>query len=395
LEQGKVHNHITLILVLLFLLLLYCAITNARAFTTSTPSTPSSFPQQEIIDETRQWIDLSNKQLTSVGDRYTDIVAVNYFSNKNFLNATLWLLAPFNERPSRENVNYGMYIDADFNGRTGYGGVEYQIEIQWNNETKQWNKVIESWSPYGQTRVLENISNYHGFYENGGKFVVLSVDLDKLSNPQKFKVLYYAEVKKNGSYKTDFTRWVAIPPLQLFVSTSPPSLDIAKGEEKSIEVKVNSTQGYEPTINIYTANTSKDIFFNFAYSRLRIPSYGTATTPATITVSKNASSGPYTLFIFANSTFPAEQLIKPKTNVSSSDVRFSHLNTSQIENILSQTSMVLTINEPPSLMDQIGSSWQKLGGPVSFFYGAIAGISPWIYYKIRKSIKTKKNSKKD
>ena len=114
---------------------------------------------------------------------------------------------------------------------------------------------------------------------------------------------------------------------------------------------------------------------------------------ATITVSNNALPGPYTLFLFANSTFPSEQLIKPKTNISSSDVRFSHLNTSQVQNILTQTSMVLTINEPPSFVDQIGSGWQKLGGPVSFFYGIIAGISPWIYYKIRKSVKTRKNSK--
>ena len=195
-------------------------------------------------------------------------------------------------------------------------------------------------------------------------------------------------------YKTDFTRWVAIPPLQLFVSTSPPSLDITKGEQKTIEVKVNSTQGYEPTVNIYTANTSKDISFNFTYSRLRIPSYGTATTPLTITASKNALSGPYTLFIFANSTFPSEQLIKPKTIISALDVRFSHLNTSQIENILTQTSMVVTINEPPSFLDQVGFAWEKLGGPISFFYGIVAGMSPWIYGKIKKSVKTRKNSRR-
>ncbi len=388
--QAKVQKYITRVLGLLFVLLFHSSIPDAKAFTTS-----PSFSQQEIIDETSQWIDLSNKQLTSAGDRYTDIVAVNYFSNKNFLNATLWLLAPFNEKPSRENVNYGMFIDADFDGRTGYGGIEYQIEIRWNNETKQWDKVIEAWSPYGQTRILENISNYHGFYQSGGKFVDLSTDLGKILNPQKYKALFYAEVKKNGSYKTDFTSWVAIPPLQLFVSTSPPSLDITKGDEKTIEVKVNSTQGYEPTVNIYTVNTSKNILFNFTYNRLRIPSYGAATTPATITVSKNALPGPYTLFIFANSTFPAEQLIKPKTNVSLSDVRFSHLDTSQIENILTQTSMILTINEPPGLADEIGSYWEKLGGPVAFFYGIIAGISPWIYEKIRKSVKTRKKSQKD
>ena len=41
-----------------------------------------------------------------------------------------------------------MYIDSDFDTTTRFGGIDYKIEIQWNNDT-QWNKVIESWSPYG------------------------------------------------------------------------------------------------------------------------------------------------------------------------------------------------------------------------------------------------------
>ena len=375
--QGLAQKYVNLLLVLLLLLSMYPVFPRAGAYTTS-----PSFPQQEIIDQTRDWIDLTNKKLTSSGDRYTDIVSVDYFSDGKILNSTLWLLLPFKERPIRENVNFGMYIDADFNSKTGYGGIDYQIEIRWNNDTQQWSKVTESWSHYGDTRVLENISNYSGFYERGGKYVVLSADLTKLFHPQKYKVLFYAEVKKNDSTKTDFTRWVAIPPLQLIVSTSPGTVEITKGEQKTIEVKVNSTQGYEPTVNIYTINGSKEISFNFTYNRLRIPSYGMSTTPMTIAASKNALSGPYTLFIFANSTFPSEQLIKPKTDLSSSDVRSSQ----PTENILTQTSILVNVQDPPSFLDQIGSGWEKLGGPISFLYGIIAGISPWLFGQIKKFV---------
>ncbi|TLX89985.1 MAG: hypothetical protein E6K94_08900 [Thaumarchaeota archaeon] len=88
------------------------------------------------------------------------------------------------------------------------------------------------------------------------------------------------------------------------------------------------------------------------------------------------------MFIFANSTFPSEQLIKPKTDLSSSDVRSSQ----PTENILTQTSILVNVQDPPSFLDQIGSGWEKLGGPISFLYGIIAGISPWLFGRIKKFV---------
>lgn len=351
------------------------------------------FAQQEIIDEVGRWIDLNTKEYSAGGDRNTDIVSVSYSSNGTSLDAILWLLLPFKENPTRENLNYGMFVDADFNSRanikTGFGGIDYQIEIRWNNETKKWNKFIEAWSPYGETRVIENNSDYKGFYEKGGNYVLLSADLGKILYPQKYKVLYYAESKKGGSYKSDYTRWVAIPPLELVVSPSPNSLEVTRGEQKSIEVKVNSTQGYEPTVNVYTLNQSHNIGFNFAYKALRIPSYGMSSTPLTVNVSKDALAGPYTLFIFANSTFPPEELLKPKTGVNASDFRFSI----PTENIVTQSSMLVTVKDPPELLESISLGWEKLGGPIGFVYGIIAGISPWLYSKVAKLIKARKNTK--
>jgi len=257
------------------------------------------FPEQEIIDDTSDWIELYSRNSTSAGDRYTDIVSIDYFSDGKSFNSTIWLLFPFKEVPNRENVDYGMYIDSDFNPTTGFGGIDYKIEIQWNNDTQQWNKVIESWSPYGKTKVLYNITNYKNFYNTHENYVTLSFDLGQLLNPKKYKILFYAETKKEESYLTDFTRWVAIPPPQLIVSTSPNSIDLVPGQKKTIEVMVNSSAGYEPTVNLFTQNRSNEIISSFLeYNRLRIPSYGMATTPLTIATSPNSNPGPYTLFIF-------------------------------------------------------------------------------------------------
>ena len=216
-----------------------------------------------------------------------------------------------------------------------------------DKNTKKWNKVIESWSPYGKTKVLYNITDYKNFYNKGENYVTISFDLDKILKPEKYKVLFYAEISKDEIYITDFTRWVAIPPPQLIVSTSPNSIDLIPGEKKTIEVRVNSTAGYEPTVNLFTQNR-EEIHSFLQYNRLRIPSYGMATTPLTITTSTNSSAGPYTLFIFANTTFPPEELLK--TRISNTDYRSSI----PIDNILTQSSMLITIKDPQPFIDQLG-----------------------------------------
>ena len=83
--------------------------------------------------------------------------------------------------------------------------------------------------------MVENKTDYKDFYENGSNYVLLSADLGKMLHPEKYKGTVLCRSEKGGSFESDFTRWVAIPPLQLVVSTSPNSLEITKGEHKNIE----------------------------------------------------------------------------------------------------------------------------------------------------------------
>jgi hypothetical protein len=367
-------------------------------------SVSPSFSNIEIIDPKIDWIDLDTRNFTKGGDRSTDMESVNYFSDGKTLNATLWLYFPFKMQPrlSDENVNYGMYIDADFDESTGFGGIDYKVEIGWNNQSKQWTKVLEKWSHFGEAEVLDNQTiSPNSFSKAGAHYVRLSADLDAMLSPKKYKVVFYGEVRREGSMRTDFTRTVAIPPLELTVSTSPNSVELKKGEQKTIEVRVNTTQGYEPTVNLYAKSQSKNIIFDFTQNdtsnipifTLRIPSYGIATTPLAITSSENASIGPYTLFIFANSSFPPEEFIKPKSFTQKSTSNFLPSSAREFENIFTQSSLVATLREPLTTIDHISDFWNKLGAPISFIYGILAGISPWIFTKIRERMKNNRNNK--
>jgi hypothetical protein len=368
-----------------------------------TPSSPA-FQNHEIQDSKLDWIDLKTRNFTKAGDRSTDIESVDYFSNGKTFNATVWVYFPVKPRPHSyyENVNYGMYIDSDFDETTGFGGIDYKVEIGWNNQSKQWSKVVEKWSHFGDSVVLSNRTiPFNSFSKEGAHYVQLSTNLDAMLFPKKYKIIFYGEVKKEGSYKTDFTRWVAIPPLELTVSTSPKSVELRKGEQKTIEVRINTTQGYEPTVNLEAKSQPKSIIFDFTQNdslnipvyKLRIPSYGIATIPLTLTSSEDAPIGPHTVFIFANSSFPPEELIKPKSIVQKRTAGVLPSSKIPSENIFTQSSLLASLQEPLTAVDHISNFWNKLGAPISFIYGILAGISPWIFTRIKERLK--KNNRSD
>ena len=351
-----------------------------------------AFTDQQISDEQQDWIKMTENQSYHEGNRATDILAVNYFSNGYFLNATLWLYFPFKEHPADYNqVNYGMLIDSDFNNKTGYRGLDYTFEIGWRNDTSSWTQSLVALSPTGENKTIYIKNNFTDFFEKGKSYVVLPLNLSFLHYPAKYKVTFYAESQKGkrDSFITDFTRWIAIPPLELTVSTSPPSVELKKGQQETIEVAVNTTQGYEPTVNLL-AKSQSNLIFDFTQNdsefvpsiELHIPSYGIATIPLTIIAADDISTGPHTFFIFANSSFPAEYLIKPNSTA----VKGTY---SPSENIFTQSSVLAMVQQPQSTVDTISDFWTKLGAPISFFYGIAAGVSPWIYIKLKKKVKGK------
>ena len=53
---------------------------------------------------------------------------------------------------------------------------------------------------------------------------------------------------------------------------------------------------------------------------------------------------------------------------------------------LSDTLKVDLVHTPQDLLDSISITWNKVGGPISFIYGVLLGISPWLIKKIREFI---------
>jgi hypothetical protein len=342
------------------------------------------FKFQEIKDPYGDLKNLDDNKNTDQESPFQDILSVNYRSDGKILNSTMWLSGEVIGIPLDYTVfNFGMYIDADFNRQTGYGGIDYKLEVAWDKDSKSWTKTLEKWSLNGDPKTITKEKNYTGLFENGKKYVELPLDLKLLDYPLKYKITYFTDTKEgnNDPLISDFTKWIVVPPLELTITTLPTVIELFKGEEKRIEMRVNSSQGYEPKVELSTLSQTGSIEnVEFQNKTLNIPTYGIATTPMTIEASSNSKSGSYTLILFANSTFPAEQLIDDLGANITSDIELAP---DLSENVFAKSSVLVTIIDPPTWDENIKKFWDNIGGATLFLYGIVAGLIPWLYTSIK------------
>jgi hypothetical protein len=316
---------------------------------------------------------MENKQ-HSRGDFSTDIRSVDYINNGKFLNTTLWLYFPFHDKPlNYKHVDYGMLIDADFDKSTGYSGFEYQLEVRWDNQTRTWSRTLNGWSPNGDIITIGKTQNYTGFSATGHSYVQLSLDLNSITHGRRYQAVFYAKSQKedNLGYIADFTRPIDFPPLEVIISTSPASLSLRPGEEKTIEVRVNSTSGYEPTVSLDAFANNNNITVNFqkGFDVLQIPSYGTATVPLTIFATEGVIPSPYTVVIRANSTLMRAPVATMRDIFPPISEGYT----------FSQSTRTVDVQKPLSLIERLGLGYS--GIPINIpkeylvgFYGIVLGF---------------------
>jgi hypothetical protein len=421
-------RYIIISLLILGLLTVCCKTIYQKVFAMSSPY----FSRQEIDDKSSDWFDVWRGRGTNSGDKATDIQVVNYYSDGRFLNATLWL-DKFNETgPSDRELDYGMYIDADFNNKTGIAGIDYKVAISWNNETKSWTRVFEEWSTNGKSKTLEIKPNYTGFFEKsgynngvnqgeqgGGDYITLYVDLNKIFSPNRYKVLFYAEEIKGLKWVMDSSKWIYIPPPEFVITTLPQSVALRQGDTKTIEVQVNSTKGFEPSAQLYalypspsplsyqeqqlkqqqysyrlghsssaSAYDSNGIKLDFKFNNLHIPSLGEATAPVTISSTPNTLVSPHTLLLVGNFTFPSEEFFAQPLQSTSEKIKIP------AENIVTQSSLTVRLEEALTPVEHISEFWNKLGGFINFVYLIGGAIATWLFTNYVKK-KRKENEKKE
>jgi hypothetical protein len=382
-----------------------------NAFASSSPS----FERQELTLGSGSWFDMASGKSTRNGTNYIDIQSVSYFSNGRHLNATLWL-PDFKISPTDyERVDYGMYFDADSNNATGLSGIDYKVEISWDNKSRTWTRVFEEWSSNGKSKTLSKEENVTDFFEDRASYVTLDADLDSMLSPNNYRVLFYAEgidfLQKQFSWIIDRTNWISIPSPELVFVVSPNPIFLTQGGGSIAEVRYNSSSAEELELNINpyvteNSSNSKLITMKLDSEKLLIPPFGAASTHMRISISPDIQPTNYMIIMRANITrmttppFAGPGITQSETQKSATnnDQDISISRNQRLREFVSKTitdqpvikSSVFSIQVKEWKFDeQLNSFVNQWITPLTGIYTAIssivAGILGWIYGRRRKT----------
>jgi hypothetical protein len=360
------------------------------------------FERQEVRDDNDDWVNmLTGENLgnnDSKGPPYTDINSINYFSDGNTLNATFWLssisdLTTDSDISNTKQIYYGILIDSDFNNDTGYQGIDYQVEIKWNDTSKKWNRSFNEFSANGHTRNLtEIIDNHVNFLNKKSGSVIIDADLKPMLFPDKYRLFFYAYSLSNGNYLLDAVRWVYVPPPEFTVSTQPEILVLVPGEKKNVDVLINSTTGFQPVVRLDVENIPKGVNLTTGDTIIPVPPYGFATTTLSLNAEQTALPGSRTFFILANISFLNSTFYSPITNPLTHKNPILKINS---ESIMKRFPIVMTIANPVPLSD-IVKTWltewfNPLTGTWTTLTTIATGILGWRIWKRQSKRRTLRN----
>jgi hypothetical protein len=402
-------------LLLVLSLVLLITISYARISISNVQADSPSFSRQEVGDDERDGININGLAGTQRVDDYkdlldnsTDILKITYLSDAKNLNASLWLGGNFTQEPAAKGaqaVVYGVLLDIDSNPRTGFQGVDYQLEVQWTNSSKIWNMFLGEYpsvddaslkDPADYLKILEIKENYTDFFVDNKPYVTLSLPLEDLAFPSKFKAMYYGIVIYNSSnIVVDLGSWIDIPPTDLAISTLPNPVIIRQGEQKNVAVQLKSNDGVVSDVASFLPieNYSKIDIQSNSMDTLdgnddepQSPSSNMGPTTFITKVASDAEIGEYTIPVLVNmstgSIFPSEFL------------RLSNFSFSVPTkgNILTVANLTMTVTEPVTAQEHVKEFWSAYGGIISLVG---AGFGGGLASYVLDRVKNRKNNNSD
>jgi len=352
-------------------------------------SSSPSFEIQEMINENRKWFQTYGNSDLNLKNNYTDILAVNYFSDGETLKATLWLNAGINnytnlsfKNPSNK-INYGMLIDADSNTETGYRGADYDFYVELSGGNL--SAYLYLLSSTGGYSLLDSKINFTEPLEESGAFlgsVDFDLDLSSINTPSKYNLLFYSAESFQFNEVRQFTSWVNIPPPTLHVTTSPGEVSIRQGESLMVPARIKSTTGFSnDVVNITQPgdnNLDYAIASGFNSSELIVNVERIQPPLFKIEIPKETPLGIYSIPLVVTIREPSEAVITKPISVESFggkvDPEFEIAKEYPTVGYLTKPiNLTVTVIAPMSTSDQFKEFWGTYGSFIGIFAGGFIG----------------------
>lgn len=215
-----------------------------------------------------------------------------------------------------------------------------------------------------------------------------SIDLDKLSNPKNFKILFYITdlYVNNGKMcrVVDSTNWVLVPPPDFNILMSENPVVVSPDGEKDITVTLVGDTALQTEAELYINKTDPSISLSFPITNMTSVSSltnGSLTLHLNVSNSEFKSSKSIVFPLVANISFPP-------TITKGSDTFHNNKTTYLLENL----DFTVNIERPLLPFERIGVFASNLK-PIGDFWQLLAPIGAAVLsliYLIR--IKRKKNN---
>jgi hypothetical protein len=366
-----------LLLSILILILYYITY-----FSNASAASPS-FTRQEIKDNYHDFLAYDNSRYIRANSNCsliyppTDIKSVSYISNGKILNATVWMIPPpgiaardvisprnLTNFAQLKHIVYSMYIDVD---SIYESGVDYIVNLFWNNTAKVWTKeIIESSPPDAKFLLSKSDLN------NVGKgYVNLSFDLGIANYPTQYK-LFFATRDTAACDLVDVTNYVSVPPPEFTISASPNYLELRRGEEKNVQFQISSKTGLNANVSIFHNVSMSDISIDPTPSQIVISPYSTGASNLKIGVSDSARIQSYLIPIAMNISFPKSVDLTLGGKISFDNEKSTILHKEYVYSV-----KVLPPLTPEQHLSNFVNSWiTPITGLWTFLAGVAAVIGP-------------------
>ena len=398
--RSKKHILInSVIVILLFVLLLVVTLT-LNPFFTKTNALSPSFELQETTNKDHNWVQTYGNSDAHLKSNYTDILAVDYFSNGRTLNSTMWLAsgfknssAPTYNQPFRK-ITYGMLIDADSNAKTGYNGADYDFYVE--SVAGKLSGYLYQLSSTGGYRLVTSKINFTQFVADstvGPANANLNLNLSYINYPSKYNVLFYTAESFKSNEVRQFTSWVSIPPPTLQITTSPSNITIRQGEEQLIPARIKSTSGFSnDVINVTVAGTSNnnyDTGSGFNSSELNVAVQRNQPPLFKIAVPRQTPLGIYTIPLIATIREPSAATITKPISVNARggtvNPKFELSKKYPTVGYLTRPiRLTVTVIAPKDINDQFRDFWGTYGQFIGLFAGGFVGAFAKVLFDRRK-----------
>ena len=201
---------------------------------------------EETSNQRNDWVQTYGNDSTHLRSDHVNLLAVDYVSDGNTLDTTLWLASNLENASTYsqplKKIRYGMLIAiASLPPTSGYNGANYNFYIE--EVDGKWSDYLYQLSSTGSSALIDSKINYTESFDGptvGPGYVKLRLNLSSINNPTAYGLSFYTAESDKSNEVRDFTNWIAIPPATIDMSTSPENIVMRQGEKRLVTADVDT-----------------------------------------------------------------------------------------------------------------------------------------------------------